>query len=59
MGDILKNVQKNKCVFFSGVIWLMTMKVRLKMYNDGFSMMVTQYDGYTAKQHFKLNVWKG
>ena len=40
IGDILKNVQKNKCVFFSEVNSLMTMKVRLKMY-DGFSIMIT------------------
>ena len=29
--DILKNVQQNNCVCLNKVIWLMTMKMRLKM----------------------------
>ena len=31
IGDILKKCTKNKCVCFNKVIWLMTMKMRLKM----------------------------
>ena len=33
IGDILKKSTRNKCVCFSDIIWLIAMKMRLKMKN--------------------------
>ena len=70
MWDILKTVAKTS-VYFNEIIWLVIMKMRMKMKNrshrydiTGVSQdmvtnllnSVSQYDGYCSKQHLS-NIW--
>ena len=42
-GDILENKEKNKCIGFNDIIWLMIMKMGLEMKNRSQSIKYVAY----------------
>ena len=42
-GDILENKEKNKCICFNDIIWLMIIKMGLEMKNRSQSIKYVAY----------------
>ena len=53
----LKNVQKNKCVGYNEVIWLMTMKMRLKMKNRSYRSDISRAKPRHRHRYTRYNMY--